>query len=150
MASKGGGSSGKSTSGASGSKKYQKPPPPDNWQTLFLEEFALLGHQGAAAAFAGVTDRTVRSWKAKDEDFAEAYDMARMKAIRARIKVAFRLADEGNAASNIFMLKALDREFFAERPNVHIHGDASPESIAKALKVASDSMRDTVPEGEAA
>jgi hypothetical protein len=102
----------------------------------------------SAAQVAGVTERTVRNWRAEDEAFSLGCEKAKGE---GKMRVAARLVNainNGNVTAMIFWLKTRTLEF--REQTIVDATDDEVRSLAHRLRAVGQQMSETVPAEEAA
>ena len=87
-----------------------------------------------AAAFAGVTEDTLKNWRDNDPSFSDRLKIAKAEFIRKH----------GGKAKPEFLLERLDRDTFKENPGevevTHKYEELSDEELDRAIKAREDKL----------
>ena len=125
------------------------------WVAKFLARLAEGPNVAAACKAGGIARSTAYRYRKNHPDFAEAWDETLEDATDLLAEECWKRAVYGTDGSikysdtlAIFLLKKHRPAVYDDKPSVHVHSDATPDSIAQAIKSAADAMRGTVPEGE--
>jgi len=122
------------------SKKQQAPKRSVDWAAAFLKSFRLSGNLTSACCRVGIRKETVYSRKAKDPEFARAFEEAHELAIEDLEAEARKRALSGSDMLLAFLLRAHKPELYGERTTLVHEGqvkavisveDLSDEELAK-------------------
>jgi len=126
------------------------------WTQPFLTRLRDGPNVSAACSAASVSRQRAYAYRAKHPDFAEEWDAAIDLSVDRLAEACFDRATNGTPTDAgikhsdtlaIFLLKCHRPEVYGDKPALHIHSEAAPEAIAKAIRDASSGMRGSVPEG---
>lgn len=123
----------------SGRKKGSKAKGSGDWMPVFLAAMQQMPNIRVACKQAGISRAEVYRARARDAEFALAWEQAKQDGIDV-IEAHLMVMSKKNVVAGIFMLKNLRPDVYGEHVNVNVSGSLSIEEVRQARASLHDKL----------